>query len=58
MYKVYYKAFVSGGKPKLRQINADCDNYEEARGAVMEQLHKDQETFYKPVLVLIQGGKK
>lgn len=57
-FKVYYKAFIAGCSPKLRQIDADCDNYEDARGAVLAQLHKDQEIFYKPVMVLIQGGKK
>lgn len=56
--KVYYKSFVAGSKPMLRCIHVDSDNYEESRGAVLAQLHKDQEVHYKPVLVLLQGGKK
>lgn len=56
--KVYYKAFREDATPILRQINVDCNDYEIARGMVLAQLHKDCEIFYRPVLVLLQGGKK
>lgn len=56
--KVYYKAFQEGGNPKLRCVHSDSKSYEESRGAVLAQLHKDMEVFYKPMLVLMQGGKK
>lgn len=45
-------------RPTLHQIDVVTDDYELARSASVSQLRMDGEQWLKPMLVLIQGGKK
>lgn len=55
MFKIYWK----DGKNNLAQIDADgYDNHVEAIEATQQMLQDSEETLKKPLLALIQGGKK
>lgn len=49
--------FYRGRDKTLHRIDVACDSVKEAAQAVMEQLNKDKEVFYKPLLGLITCGK-
>lgn len=58
--KVYYKVPSTNQKhpkPTLRVVHVGTEDVEEARKAVMEDLHTTQEKYFEPLFVLIQGGK-
>jgi len=49
--------FYRGRDKTLHRIDVACESVKEATQAVMEQLNKDKEVFFKPLLGLITCGK-
>lgn len=56
-FNIYYRV-AEGDNKKLRQIFVqDAEDYVDAIQEVMHSLHRNMESFYKPVLAVINGGK-
>lgn len=56
-FSIYYHVS-EDGKKKLRQVdvsNVEC--HESAIKEVMHHLHMSKESYYKPILAVIKGGK-
>ena len=57
-FNVYYRVADGDGK-KLSQIHvSDAEDHVDAIQEVMHSLHRNMESFFKPVLTVIKGGKK
>ncbi len=56
-FNVYYQT-AKGNAKKLHQIFVqDAEDHVDAIQEVMHSLHRNMESFYKPVLAVINGGK-
>lgn len=57
-FNAYYQT-AKGSKKKLNHILVqDVEDHEMAIKEVMSMLHTNMEAFFKPVLTVINGGKK
>ncbi len=58
-FNVYYRTQQGNNKKKLNQILVQyVEDWEDARHEVMHMLHKNMESYFKPVPTVINGYKK